>query len=349
MSQPSVIENQLIFTIEDPRHLAVRVALDADDAVAGRRLFRRTAKGWTLAIPRPELTRLEYRLVVTDRKGHTTVVCDDENPERVRTAFGERSVALMPGYERPAWMQQREVEAGEFVELTHSDEVVGDIRMRRWSPSELAADAAAPMLVVHDGPEYVELADLVHYAGAMIGAGTLPSFRILLFQPVERDEWYAANADYVAAELEAIDMVGRQTPVSDRPVIMGASLGGLCALLVALAAQPRFDGVFAQSGSFFQPELDPQEASYPFFEQVTKAVASIASSPPTEHPLVVGLTCGALEENADNNAAMAELLSDLGHHVTYAEVADLHNYTAWRDSLDPALTDVLRSVWTAPR
>jgi hypothetical protein len=28
-------------------------------------------------------------------------------------------------------------------------------------------------------------------------------------------------------------------------------------------------------------------------------------------------------------------------------VHDLHNYTAWRDSLDPALTDLLRSVWGA--
>jgi len=26
-------------------------------------------------------------------------------------------------------------------------------------------------------------------------------------------------------------------------------------------------------------------------------------------------------------------------------VPDLHNYTAWRDSLDPALTDLLRKCW----
>ena len=27
------------------------------------------------------------------------------------------------------------------------------------------------------------------------------------------------------------------------------------------------------------------------------------------------------------------------------EVADLHNYTAWRDSLDPHLTHLLGSLW----
>ena len=38
-----------------------------------------------------------------------------------------------------------------------------------------------------------------------------------------------------------------------------------------------------------------------------------------------------------------------GHQVTYAEVADLHNYTAWRDALDPHLTQVLRDVWGEPQ
>jgi enterochelin esterase-like enzyme len=58
------------------------------------------------------------------------------------------------------------------------------------------------------------------------------------------------------------------------------------------------------------------------------------------------MTCGALEENAANNRDMATALARAGHHVLHREVADLHNYTAWRDALDPGLTDVLRDVWT---
>ena len=64
-----------------------------------------------------------------------------------------------------------------------------------------------------------------------------------------------------------------------------------------------------------------------------------------EHHLVVGLTCGALEENAANNRDMAAALRRAGHDVRYREVAGLHNYTAWRDALDPGLTDVLHAVW----
>ena len=31
--------------------------------------------------------------------------------------------------------------------------------------------------------------------------------------------------------------------------------------------------------------------------------------------------------------------------IAFSGHDDLHNYTSWRDSLDPALTDLLRRVW----
>ena len=54
-----------------------------------------------------------------------------------------------------------------------------------------------------------------------------------------------------------------------------------------------------------------------------------------EHPLTVGMSCGALEENAANNRDMAAALRRAGHDVTLREVPDLHNYTAWRDAPRP--------------
>ena len=43
--------------------------------------------------------------------------------------------------------------------------------------------------------------------------------------------------------------------------------------------------------------------------------------------------------------AMAAALRRAGHTVTHREVPDRHNYTAWRDSLHPDLTTVLRDTW----
>ena len=59
------------------------------------------------------------------------------------------------------------------------------------------------------------------------------------------------------------------------------------------------------------------------------------------------MTCGAMEENLANNQAVARALSEQGHQVVLREVPDLHNYTAWRDSLDPTMTEVLQAVWGA--
>lgn len=348
MTAPSVIERHLVFSLDDPLREYAQVWLECDEAIPGPRRFRRTAAGWALAFPRPDVARLEYRLVLTARTGETRVVCDPGNPERVRTAFGDRSVALMPGYERPAWLR-REVVAGTLAEVRHADDDIAELPMGVWSPPGLADDAAAPLLVVNDGPEYLALAELDHYAAAMVESGSLPPFRMALLQPVERDEWYAANPVYIAASIRAIRSLAERFAIRGPHVLMGASLGGLCALLTACAAPRYFEvaGVFAQSGAFFQPDTDPQESAYPPFERVSEAVRQLLVAGQASRPLVVGLTCGSHEENLANNQAMAAALDREGHDVELTEVPDLHNYTAWRDSLDPPLTRVLRIAWGA--
>lgn len=344
MPAPSVIERSLIFGVEDADRAWIRVSLDCDDAVPGRRRFRRTADGWGLVLPRPALDRLEYRLLVTAADGTTAVICDPGNPNRVATAFGERSVALLPGYRAPAWLRTA-ARRGRLTPLDFRTEGLGDLPITVWSPTGLTRRTPAPLLVVHDGPEYARLAGLTTYAAAMVADGELPPFRAALLHPLQRDAWYSANPEYVAAEVGALDAIGAAFAVRDPPVAMGASLGALTALLVAVAAQPRFGGAFLQSGSFFTPELDEQERSYPYFTRIAAAVGDMAGSAPTTHPLVVGMTCGELEENHADNLAMAEALRALGHDVCFESRADLHNYTAWRDALDPGLSDVLRQVW----
>ncbi len=347
MGQPRVTPDRLVFSFDDAEGAFVRVVLDCDDAVKGGRRFRRTTSGWSLSLPRPALSRVEYRLVVTARGGDTSVICDPDNPELTQTAFGERSVALMPGYAPPAWLDSHPA-PGDRRRLVHEDALAGDLPLEIWSPCGLDDDESAPLLVVHDGPEYATLSALPVYAAATVQAQIVPPFRIALMEPVARDDWYAANDDYVAAELAAIDQVAEIVAVTRPLVVMGASLGGLAALLVALAAGSRVGGVFAQSGSFFDRGLDVQESSYPFFDKVTAAVQRIGTADASQ-PLPVGMTCGRLEENWHNNVAMAQRLRERGHRVTLTPLDDLHNYTAWRDALHPGLTEVLQAVWGQPR
>src|SRR5680860_589655 len=61
MAQPTVTKDHLVFTFEDPDRSLARVSLYCDDAIDGRRRFRRTSSGWSLSAPRPDLNRVEYR------------------------------------------------------------------------------------------------------------------------------------------------------------------------------------------------------------------------------------------------------------------------------------------------
>jgi enterochelin esterase-like enzyme len=343
---PSVIEQQLLFSLDDPDRAFARVALDCDDAVAGQRRFRRTATGWQLAIPRPDLARLEYRLVVTLRGGVTDVICDPDNPERVRTAFGDRSVALMPGYRRPGWLRRR-VRLGDTTSFVHRDARLGELPVHLWSPTGLGPDEPARLLLVNDGPEYADLASLTRYAAVMQADRALPPFRVALMQPVERDQWYAANPRYLTACAKVVETIQREVATEPGMAAMGASLGGLSAVLLALAQPETFVAAFSQSGSFFRPALDPQEASYPFFGRVAASVEAITRRRRARQPIAIGMTCGEHEENMANNRAVAESLRAAGHYVALRSLPDLHNYTAWRDALHPSLTALLRGAWAA--
>lgn len=320
------------------------VSLDCDRAVQGERAFGRVEQGWALDLPVPPLGRVEYRYAVA-RGAAVDTVTDPGNPAFVRTAFGDRSVVELPGYEAPAWLGS-DAPAGTFTPMMLSGETEDDVPVTVWAPEGLADDVPAPLLVVHDGPEYDDLARVTRYCAAHVASGVLPPHRVALAHPVMRDSWYSGSPQYLRTMAEAgLDRLEARFPVSGPVVVMGASLGGLTALLLGLSAAPRVGAVLAQSGSFFQVRHDEAESGYRFFGRISRSVQAILDARHADHPLVVGMTCGALEENAANNRDMAAALRRAGHDVRYREVADLHNYTAWRDALDPTLTDVLRTVW----
>ena len=59
----------------------------------------------------------------------------------------------------------------------------------------------------------------------------------------------------------------------------------------------------------------------------------------------IAQTSGLGEENLDNNRALDARLRKRGLDSSLTEGRDGHNYSAWRDLLDPALGDLLARVW----
>jgi enterochelin esterase family protein len=103
--------------------------------------------------------------------------------------------------------------------------------------------------------------------------------------------------------------------------------------------------LFLQSGSFFTPQTDPQESGFEFYAEVTGFVEQVLTATTAPSTPRIAMTAGTTEENVHNNRVMAARLAGLGLDATLDETPDMHNFTAWRDVLDPDLTELLRQTW----
>jgi enterochelin esterase-like enzyme len=344
---PDVRADSVIFRVADPHHRLAGVRLEQDVGRRGDRLgFARTTGGWQLAVPRPRVWRMEYRLELSHPDGGREVVCDPANPRRAPGAFGDKSVLEFDDYLPPAWLRATRA-AGRSAELRiPSRYLKAEVYARLWAPADAEPDEPLPLLVAHDGPEYDALSGLTGYAAAMVAAGRLPRHRVALLGPGERDEWYSANVSYARAlALAVLPAVRREVGVAGPAVAMGASLGGLAALHAQRRHPGLFGGLFLQSGSFFNRRLDPQERGFARFARITRFVGDVRRRTIPGEPVPTVLTCGVLEENLGNNREMAAALWAQGYPVELVELPDVHNYVAWRDAFDPHLTDLLRAVW----
>jgi enterochelin esterase family protein len=291
---------------------------------------------------------MEYLFEITDLHGRKSTITDPANPCTVGGAFGDKSVVSFPGYRRPEWLEFETVDLIETSLRLPAAALGSEVTGVLWQPRSLSASQPAPLIVVHDGPEYAVLGDLTRYLGASIAAGLLPPLRAALLGPGDRNNWYAANPAYARAlSLAVLPAIDRVIPSTVR-VGVGVSLGGLALLHVHRTFPRLFDALMLQSASFFTPRTDPQESGFSGFGRVTRFVGEVHASQTDASPVATLLTCGVAEENLANNRAMAETLRRLAYPVRMIEVRDAHNYTAWRDALHPHFTQLLSDLVGTP-
>ncbi len=346
-SGPAVTPTEVTFRFSDRDRQLAGVRLAQQVRIPGDRLdFARAGDGWQLTLPRPRVTRMEYRLELRHPDGGTEEVCDPANPLRAPGAFGDKSVLEFADYRPPAWLDAAVLPGSASELLVPSRYLRAEVEVRLWAPADARPTEPLPLLVAHDGPEYDQRSGLTTYAAAMIAAGRLPRHRVALLGPGDRDEWYSASVSYAKAlALAVLPAIRRRWAVAGPAVGMGASLGALAALHAQRRHPGLFGGLFLQSGSFFARRLDPQERRFGRYARITRFVAETRRGTLAAEPVPATLTCGELEENRANNRAMAEVLHARGYRVGFVELPDVHNYVAWRDAFDPHLTGLLAEVW----
>lgn len=293
----------------------------------------------------PGAHRLEYQFAV--RRGRRLEhLLDPDCPHQVDTPFGLRSEWRASSYRAPTWLDDEAV-AGRRRRLALPSALAGPLPVELWEPEGLRRTTSAPLIWCHDGGDYARRAALLQWVGSGIHAGWLPPTRVALADPVHRMSWYSGSTRYLRSVDRALATLGEQYAVRGLAV-MGASLGGLTSLLVALR-RTDVDAVLTQSGSFFDAALDGGPEPFRHYARVHDLVQRMRTGR-LGHPrpgLRVALTCGAAEGNNANNHAMARALAEQGMTLRQVDWPDRHSYTSWRDCLDPIWRETLQDAWSA--
>lgn len=300
---------------------------------------------WLLRLAVEDGGRFEYKLIVR-RGGHESWITDPLNPVRAGDPFGENSVCRTFGYERPAWTRPQGSPAGRIEPLDVDSTVFGGARQDSvYVPAADAPPGGYPLLVIHDGDDFMTYADLAVSLDNLIAAGDVPPLVAALVQSRDRMAEYPRgrrHARYVVQEV--LPALAGRFPFSERAedrVLLGASLGAVASLATAFRYPGIFGGLVLNSGSFVLDDEKLRQRPHPVFKRVARLVRALRRAPSLP-PTRAFVSTGELEGLADENRALAEFLRAHGVDVLFKSAWDGHHWHNWRDQLRDGLMWVYR-------
>jgi len=299
-----------------------------------------------LQLELPHHARVEYKLAV-ERHGHHVWLRDPFNPKQAFDPFGSNSVCPMPGYVEPSWASPDEGSRPGSIERFELDSSVwGDRRtVQVYLPSEHRAAKQYPLLICHDGSDYLRFAAFKNVLDNLIGRHEVKPLIVAFVDGGQRNVEYGAHPKHPAFIVDELlpALESRYEILSDPSDrgIMGASFGGVASLWTAWSRPNTFGRLLLQSGSFAftdvgshgrGPLWDPVvQFINEFRKDLTRPVAELSD------PRIF-MSCGVFESLIHYNRSLAPALRRAGVPVRFVEAQDGHNWICWRDRLREALT-----------
>lgn len=306
--------------------------------------FRRLAGSrdlWYQVIELPPRSRVEYKFDVV-RGGKHEWIQDPLNPLLARDPFGANSVVHGSGYHRPDWtLPDPEARPGTLVDSVIDSRAFGrEVPYRLYLPARFRRTRRYPLLVVHDGTDYLRYSGLDTVLDNLVHRLEIAPLIAALIDSPRRLVEYAddlAHAQFLAEEL--VPHLERELPVEARPAargLAGASFGAVAALAAAWRYPGFFGRLLLQSGSFAFTDIGRNRRG-PTFDPVVEFVNDFRDNPgrPSEKVFV---SCGTYESLIYENRSLAPLLQTTGMEVRYVEARDGHNWENWRDRLRQGLS-----------
>ena len=296
---------------------------------------------WHLSMQLPENSRMEYKLEIA-RGAARQLVHDPLNPAQAHDPFGGNSVVYGAGYEVPSWTNpDPETREGHLEEHEIASDVFGEKRpFQLYFPARYRTMRRYPLLVVHDGDDYVRFSNLKTVLDNLIHRLEIPSMVVALIQSPDRMREYAddpRHAEFLVREL--VPLLERRYPLLAQPSargLMGASFGAVASLAAAWRYPSFFGNLMLQSGSFVFTDVGTHDRG-PVFDQVVRFVNEFRDNPgrPSER---VYMSCGQYESLIYYNRSLYPMLQQTGMQVRFSESRDGHNWENWRDRLREGLS-----------
>jgi len=295
---------------------------------------------WLLTLDLPEGSRIEYKLEVVHGNQHR-LIQDPLNPHKAADPYGANSVVHATGYAEPDWaVADPEARPGEIQELRFASDAFGEARpVQVYVPARFRESRRYPLLIVHDGSDFVRFTDLKTVLDNLIHRLEIPPMIVALIDSPRRMTEYAddeRHADFLAKEL--LPALEERYPLVENASargIAGASFGAVASLAAAWRHPGTFSRLLLMSGSFAFTDIGDHDRG-PLFDPVVEFVNAFREKPGRPADTVY-LTCGTYESLIYYNRAMLPILQDTGMDVRYSEVRDGHNWENWRDRLREGL------------
>ena len=297
---------------------------------------------WYLVMDLPSSSRVEYKLVLR-RSGHEEMIKDPLNPLEARDPFGANSVCHAEGYQVPDWVEPDAEARPGWIEpvLLRSAALEAEVRVGVYHPARFRPEGRYPLLVVHDGRDYLRFSEFQAVLDNLIHRLEIPPMIVALVDPV-RDRLkeyadYEPHARFLTEEL--VPAMEERFPLEGRPGargLMGASFGAVAALSTASRFPGYYGRLLLQSGSFAFTDIGANRRG-PVFDPVVEFVNRFRENPVRAADQVF-VSCGIYESLIYENRSLVPVLQDAGMAVRYVEARDGHNWVNWRDRLREGLS-----------
>jgi enterochelin esterase family protein len=287
----------------------------------------RVKKGvWSLSFDLARNAYLEYAFYDPESKKRFP---DPFNPKSVYNGVGGHNhFVYMPEAAPTPYTRLPEGGLrGKVTRHTIEAEYVTASRERRVYLYRPPVRSQVPLLVVYDGLDYFRRGKLTEIVDNLIAEKRIRPLAVAFLQNGGK----ARTVEYGCSEPTLGFVMGPVLSLASKELklldyekhpgahgIMGASMGGLMSVYTALRLPEVFGKALSQAGAF------------EIWEKRSIVMQMVQHFPKPN--LKLWLDCGAMDFLREPNRAMATLLKEKGHEVTYFENGGAHNYTTWRDS-----------------